>query len=172
MSAQQLVSVMGKKTQVNPMLMKNNMSFVQSLYDTGVAPVQGTVTNKNKDMFQNEERIQSMISNNGNLDYVSKKGFLKFVAIKSDGAPVDPVTGFGTLTIDGEFNTFYTIENTNNPAGGADIELTIKFPSGDDTSVAIPAGAFNSIIVNGVGNVAAPSALVFGGVNIYSDVFN
>ena len=61
MSTQQLVSVMGKKTQVNPMLMKNDMSFVQSLYDTGVAPVQGTVTNKNKDMFQNEERIQSMM---------------------------------------------------------------------------------------------------------------
>ena len=34
MSAQQLVSVMGKNTQVNPMLMKNDMSFVQSLYDT------------------------------------------------------------------------------------------------------------------------------------------
>ena len=61
MSSQQLVSVMGKKTQVNPMLMKNDMSFVQSLYDTGVAPLQVPITNKNKDMFQNQERIQSMI---------------------------------------------------------------------------------------------------------------
>ena len=163
MSTKQLVSVMGKKTQVNPMLMKNDMSFVQSLYDTGVAPVQGTVTNKNKDMFQNEERIQSMISN-GNLDYVSKKGFLKFVAIKTDGAPS------GTLTIDGEFNTFYSIENSNPVA--PDIILTITFPSGDDTGVIAPAGGVTSIIVNGVGNVTAPSALFFGGVNIYSDVFN
>ena len=61
MSAQQLVSVMGKNTQVNPMLMKNDMSFVQSLYDTGIAPLQGPITNKNKDMFQNQERIQGMI---------------------------------------------------------------------------------------------------------------
>ena len=168
MSAQQLVSVMGKNTQVNPMLMKNDMSFVQSLYDTGVAPVQGTVTNKNKDMFQNEERIQSMISN-GNLDYVSKKGFLKFVAIKTDGTPVDPATNLGTLTIDGEFNTYYSIEN-NNPTA-ADIELTITFPSGDDTGVIAPAGGVTSIIVNGVGNVTAPSALFFGGVNIYFSLF-
>ncbi len=169
MSTQQLVSVMGKKTQVNPMLMKNDMSFVQSLYDTGVAPVQGTVTNKNKDMFQNEERIQSMISN-GNLDYVSKKGFLKFVAIKTDGAPV--VAGAGTLTIDGEFNTFYTIENTNNPASGVDIDLTITFPSGDDTSIFVRAGSITSTIVNGVGNTQAPNNIYTPGVSIYSDVFN
>ena len=169
MSTQQLVSVMGKKTQVNPMLMKNDMSFVQSLYDTGVAPVQGTVTNKNKDMFQNEERIQSMFSNNGNLDYVSRKGFLKFVAIKTDGAPV--VAGTGTLTIDGEFNTFYTIENTN-AVGGADIELTITFPSGDDTSIFVPAGSITSTIVNGVGNTQAPNNIYTPGVSIYSDVFN
>lgn len=170
MYAQQLVSVMGKNTQVNPMLMKNDMSFAQSLYDTGVAPLQGAVTNKNKDMFQNQQRIQSMISNNGNLDYVSEKGFLKFVAIKTDGAPFDPVSGAGTLTIDGKFNTFYSIENSNpvNP----DIILTITFPSGDDTTVSIPAGGVTSIIVNGVGNVTTPTTNVFGGVNIYSDVFN
>ena len=170
MYAQQLVSVMGKNTQVNPMLMKNDMSFAQSLYDTGVAPLQGAVTNKNKDMFQNQQRIQSMISNNGNLDYVSKKGFLKFVAIKTDGTPVDPATGFGTLTIDGEFNTYYSIQNSN--PTGPDIELTITFPSGDDTGVIAQAGGVTSIIVNGVGNVTAPSAPFFGGVNIYSDVFN
>ena len=169
MYAQQLVSVMGKNTQVNPMLMKNDMSFAQSLYDTGVAPLQGAVTNKNKDMFQNQQRIQSMISNNGNLDYVSKKGFLKFVAIKTDGAPI--VAGAGTLTINGEFNTFYSIENSNQ-VGGADIILTITFPSGDDTTVFIPAGGVTSIIVNGVGNVTTPTTNVFGGVNIYSDVFN
>ena len=103
MSAQQLVSVMGKNTQVNPKLMKNDMSFAQSLYDTGVAPVQGTVTNKNKDMFQNEERIQSMISNNGNLDYVSRKGFLKYEAINTT---VD-------IVIVVKFNTLYTIKNAN-----------------------------------------------------------
>ena len=86
------------------------------------------------------------------------------MAIKTDGAPS------GTLTIDGEFNTFYSIENSNPVA--PDIILTITFPSGDDTGVIVPAGGVTSIIVNGVGNVTAPSALFFGGVNIYSDVFN
>ena len=122
-----------------------------------------------EDMFQNEERIQSMISNNGNLDYVSRKGFLKFVAIKTDGAPI--VAGAGTLTINGEFNTFYTIENTN-AVGGADIDLTITFPSGDDTSIFVPAGSITSTIVNGVGNTQAPNNIYTPGVSIYSDVFN
>ena len=116
MSTQQLVSVMGKKTQVNPMLMKNDMSFVQSLYDTGVAPVQGTVTNKNKDMFQNEERIQSMISN-GNLDYVSKKGFIKYQAV---AATEDVV-------LNGTYNTLYTIRNSSSPATGIDISIKLIY---------------------------------------------
>ena len=145
MSTQQLVSVMGKKTQVNPMLMKNDMSFVQSLYDTGVAPVQGTVTNKNKDMFQNEERIQSMISN-GNLDYVSKAGFIKYQAV---AATEDVV-------LNGTYNTLYTIRNSNSPAIG--IDIAIKFLAGTIDVFPSPVFPFNlpagqavHIMVDGVG---------------------
>lgn len=141
MSAQQLVSVMGKNTQVNPMLMKNDMSFVQSLYDTGVAPVQGTVTNKNKDMFQNEERIQSMISNNGNLDYVSKKGFLKYEAISTTATNIDIVV---------KFNTLYTIKNANPPAG-LDLQVDFKDETGNVlNTVTITADTTTNFFVNGV----------------------
>jgi len=141
MSTQQLVSVMGKKTQVNPMLMKNDMSFVQSLYDTGVAPVQGTVTNKNKDMFQNEERIQSMISN-GNLDYVSKKGFLQYKVIRTNE----------DIVLDGTYNTLYTVFNPSNPVTGVDIE--VKFNNfTTPVLIALPANNAITILVDGVGNV-------------------
>lgn len=141
MSTQQLVSVMGKKTQVNPMLMKNDMSFVQSLYDTGVAPVQGPITNKNKDMFQNEERIQSMISN-GNLDYVSKKGFLKYEAINTT---VD-------IVIVVKFNTLYTIKNANPPPPPSN-DVVVDFQDETGTvlnSVIIGPDTTTNFFVNGV----------------------
>jgi hypothetical protein len=109
MSAQQLVSVMGKNTQVNPMLMKNDMSFVQSLYDTGVAPLQGPITNKNKDMFQNQERIQSMIDLN---EYIKVK-FLEVSGTSPQNVTVEP----------GDYQLVIT--NTNLPTG-TDITITVN----------------------------------------------
>ena len=109
MSTQQLVSVMGKKTQVNPMLMKNDMSFVQSLYDTGVAPLQGPITNKNKDMFQNQERIQSMIDLN---EYIKVK-FLEVSGNTPQNVTVEP----------GDYQLVITNANLPN---GSDIEITVN----------------------------------------------
>ena len=109
MSAQQLVSVMGKNTQVNPMLMKNDMSFVQSLYDTGVAPLQGPITNKNKDMFQNQGRIQSMIDLN---EYIKVK-FLEVSGTSPQNVTVEP----------GDYQLVIT--NTNLPTG-TDITITVN----------------------------------------------
>ena len=109
MSAQQLVSVMGKKTQVNPMLMKNDMSFVQSLYDTGVAPLQGPITNKNKDMFQNQERIQSMIDLN---EYIKVK-FLEVSGTSPQNVTVEP-------------GNYQLVITNANPPTGSDIEITVN----------------------------------------------
>jgi hypothetical protein len=109
MSAQQLVSIMGKNTQVNPMLMKNDMSFVQSLYDTGVAPLQGPITNKNKDMFQNQERIQGMID---------LKKYVIFLN-KTTTTNLD-------LTLDPSQNYQMLVENINLPASGIDITVTVN----------------------------------------------
>ena len=148
MYAQQLVSVMGKNSQVNPMLMKNDMSFAQSLYDTGVAPLQGAVTNKNKDMFQNQQRIQSMISNNENLDYVSKKGFLKYEAISTT---VD-------IVIVVKFNTLYTIKNANPPPLPS-IDVAVDFQDETGTvlnSVIIGPDTTTNFFVNGVAGTPTP----------------
>jgi len=109
MSAQQLVSVMGKNTQVNPMLMKNDMSFVQSLYDTGVAPLQGPITNKNKDMFQNQERIQSMID---------LKNYTIFMN--------EYTTNDLNLLLNSDQNYQILVNNTNAPGPGTDITVTIN----------------------------------------------
>ena len=134
MSTQQLVSVMGKKTQVNPMLMKNDMSFVQSLYDTGVAPLQGPITNKNKDMFQNQERIQSMIDLN---EYIKVK-FLEVSGTSPQNVTVEPG------------NYQLVINNTNLPTG-TDINVTINGNPPTSGSCVIPAaGARMIFFTNGV----------------------
>ena len=136
MSTQQLVSVMGKKTQVNPMLMKNDMSFVQSLYDTGIAPLQGPITNKNKDMFQNEERIQGMID------------LKKYVIFLNKTTTTDL-----DLTLDPSQNYQMLVENLNLPPFGSDITVTVN---GSNSTVGLQPctiGAGNAIILyftNGV----------------------
>lgn len=109
MSAQQLVSVMGKNTQVNPMLMKNDMSFVQSLYDTGVAPLQGPITNKNKDMFQNQERIQGMIDLKKYVIFLNKT-----------------ITTNLDLTLDPSQNYQMLVENINQVTSGIDTTVTVN----------------------------------------------
>lgn len=135
MSSQQLVSVMGKKTQVNPMLMKNDMSFVQSLYDTGVAPLQGPITNKNKDMFQNQERIQSMI------DLKNYTIFMNENTSTDLDLPLDPSRNYQIL-----------VNNTNLPAG-TDINVTINGnvpTSGSNPCVVLAATARMIFFTNGV----------------------
>ena len=136
MSAQQLVSVMGKNTQVNPMLMKNDMSFVQSLYDTGVAPVQGTVTNKNKDMFQNEERIQGMID------------LKKYVIFLNKTTTTDL-----NLLLNPSQNYQILVNNINLPSSGIDINITINGnppTSGSNPCAVLAAAARMIFFTNGV----------------------
>ncbi len=135
MSAQQLVSVMGKKTQVNPMLMKNDMSFVQSLYDTGVAPLQGPITNKNKDMFQNQERIQSMI------DLKNYTIFMNENTTNDLNLPLNPDQNYQIL-----------VNNTNAPGPGTDITVTINNngPTSGGSCVVLAAAARMIFFTNGV----------------------
>ena len=134
MSAQQLVSVMGKNTQVNPMLMKNDMSFVQSLYDTGVAPLQGPITNKNKDMFQNQERIQGMID------------LKKYVIFLNKSTTTDL-----NLTLDPDQNYQILVENTNPPATGIDITVNGNPPTiGSNPCVVPAASALIIFFTNGI----------------------
>ena len=133
MSSQQLVSVMGKKTQVNPMLMKNDMSFVQSLYDTGVAPLQGPITNKNKDMFQNQERIQSMID------------LKNYTIFMNENTTTDL-----NLQLNPDQNYQILVNNTNLPTG-TDINVTINGNPPTSGSCVIPAaGARMIFFTNGV----------------------
>jgi len=135
MSTQQLVSVMGKKTQVNPMLMKNDMSFVQSLYDTGVAPLQGPITNKNKDMFQNQERIQGMID------------LKKYVIFLNKSTSTDL-----NLTLDPDQNYQILVNNTNAPGPGTDITVTINGngPTSGGSCDVLAAAARMIFFTNGV----------------------
>ena len=135
MSAQQLVSIMGKNTQVNPMLMKNDMSFVQSLYDTGIAPLQGPITNKNKDMFQNQERIQGMIDLN---EYIKVK-FLEVSGISPQNVTVEPG------------NYQLVITNANAPTG-TDITITVNgnVPASGGSCVVLAATARMIFFTNGV----------------------
>jgi len=124
MSAQQLVSVMGKNTQVNPMLMKNDMSFVQSLYDTGVAPLQGPITNKNKDMFQNQERIQGMID------------LKNYTIFMNENTSADL-----NLLLNSDQNYQILVENTNPPATGIDITVNGNPPTIGSTPCVVPAAS-------------------------------
>ena len=135
MSSQQLVSVMGKKTQVNPMLMKNDMSFVQSLYDTGVAPLQGPITNKNKDMFQNQERIQSMID------------LKNYTIFMNENTTTDL-----NLQLNPDQNYQILVNNTNAPGPGTDITVTINGngPTSGGSCDVLAAAARMIFFTNGV----------------------
>ena len=135
MSTQQLVSVMGKNTQVNPMLMKNDMSFVQSLYDTGVAPLQGPITNKNKDMFQNQERIQSMID---------LKNYTIFMN--------EYTTNDLNLLLNSDQNYQILVNNTNATGAGTDITVTINNngPTSGGSCDVLAAAARMIFFTNGV----------------------
>ena len=135
MSAQQLVSVMGKNTQVNPMLMKNDMSFVQSLYDTGVAPLQGPITNKNKDMFQNQERIQGMID------------LKNYTIFMNENTTTDL-----NLLLNPDQNYQILVNNTNAPGPGTDITVTIlgNGPTSGGSCDVLAAAARMIFFTNGV----------------------
>tara|TARA_B110000008_G_C16854302_1_gene518089 strand:- start:15 stop:434 length:420 start_codon:yes stop_codon:yes gene_type:complete len=135
MSAQQLVSVMGKNTQVNPMLMKNDMSFVQSLYDTGIAPLQGPITNKNKDMFQNQERIQGMID------------LKNYTIFMNENTTTDL-----NLLLNPDQNYQILVNNTNAPGPGTDITVTIlgNGPTSGGSCDVLAAAARMIFFTNGV----------------------
>ena len=135
MYAQQLVSVMGKNTQVNPMLMKNDMSFVQSLYDTGIAPLQGPITNKNKDMFQNQERIQGMID------------LKNYTIFMNENTTTDL-----NLLLNPDQNYQILVNNTNAPGPGTDITVTIlgNGPTSGGSCDVLAAAARMIFFTNGV----------------------
>ena len=135
MSAQHLVSVMGKNTQVNPMLMKNDMSFVQSLYDTGIAPLQGPITNKNKDMFQNQERIQGMID------------LKNYTIFMNENTTTDL-----NLLLNPDQNYQILVNNTNAPGPGTDITVTIlgNGPTSGGSCDVLAAAARMIFFTNGV----------------------
>ena len=109
MSGQQLVNVMGRNTQINPMTMKNDLNFVSSLYDTGIAPLHGVNNNLNKDLFQNEERIQSMID---------LSEYMKIMFVNVSGA-ITP----HNINVSGNYQIVVTNTNT---LGGPDITIIIN----------------------------------------------
>ena len=109
MSGQQLVNVMGRNTQINPMTMKDDLNFVSSLYDTGIAPLHGVNNNLNKDLFQNEERIQSMID-------LSEYMKIMFVNV-SGGTPQN---------INLSSDNYQIVVTNTNPVVGNDITVTIN----------------------------------------------
>ncbi len=147
------------QTLYNPIVSVDDTQFVSQLYGSGVGLPGAANTNT---LTQNEQRIRGMITTD-NLDYVSKAGFLKYQAIKSNT----------NVTLAGEFNTLYTIENPTSPATGIDINITFaggNFP----LSAQLPAGEVANFLVDGVGT---PSVLpsVFTpttGINVISARLN
>ena len=123
----------------NPIVSLDDTQFVSQLYGSGIG-LPGT-TNTNT-LTQNEQRIRGMIST-GNLDYISKQGFLKYQAIKSNT----------DVTLTGTFNTLYTIENPNPPVAGIDIQ--IQFQGFTENLFTVPAGETRQIVIDGVGTLNA-----------------
>jgi len=127
----------------NPIVSLDDTQFVSQLYGSGIG-LPGTANTNT--LTQNEQRIRGMVST-GNLDYISKQGFLKYEAIKATG----------DVLLNGKFNTLYTVYNSSNPVTGIDIE--IKFNNSTfDTGFTLPAGDATNILVDGVGN-ASPTVV-------------
>ncbi len=138
----------------NPIVSLDDTQFVSQLYGSGIG-LPGTANTNT--LTQNEQRIRGMIST-GNLDYISKKGFLKYEVIKI----TSPTT---SVTLDGTFNTLYTVENANNP-GGLDIQIQFRGFTGN--LFTILAGEIRQIVIDGVGTVGSTAGVAVSNENLFA----
>jgi hypothetical protein len=126
----------------NPIVSLDDTQFVSQLYGSGIG-LPGTANTNT--LTQNEQRIRGMVST-GNLDYISKQGFLKYEAIKATG----------DVLLNGKFNTLYTVENSNSVAG---IDIQVQLQGFTESLFTVPAGEIRQIVIDGVGTLNASSPI-------------